>query len=239
MHFVCEPQTSGTIKIESRSKAAAPPIPAAPAIVLAIGLSVLLAGCGASEHEMTVTQSLGDRERRVKVGATSDERFQDRRLPTMASTDDSAPVENPLRWETPEGWTELDATQMRVINLRFGPNGEGECYLTVLPGAGGGVAENINRWAGQMGLEPLTRSELDALPSLEMFGRPAPIADFQGTYGGMGNIEPMEGARMLGAVLADSQMTFFVKMVGPSALVDSERENFDRFCGSLRIVTEG
>ncbi|MEM7146625.1 MAG: hypothetical protein AAF591_15930 [Verrucomicrobiota bacterium] len=209
-------------------------------IASAMGWGGLLTGCGSADREITVKQALGDRERRVKTGATSDERFRDRNLPTMAASDEESGGggENPLRWATPEGWEVLDPTQMRVVNMRFGPEGEGECFLSVLPGAGGGVAGNLNRWAGQMGVDALSAEDLASLPKQTLFGREAPMVDFEGTYAGMGNIEPIEEARMLGTVLADEQMTFFVKMVGPKDLVDAERENFGRFCSSLRIVTE-
>jgi hypothetical protein len=205
------------------------------AMLIVVG--TLMAGCGRGGSEITVTQPLSERERTVKVGATSEERFGGREIPGMESPS-SAKVENPLRWETPEGWTELDSTQMRVVNLRFGPDGEGECYLSILPGAGGGMGGNINRWAGQMGVEPLSPEALAALPKKEIFGREAPFVDFEGIYKGMGNIEPIAEARMLGTVLADEQLTFFVKLVGPAPLVEAEEKNFERFCASLRIVTQ-
>jgi hypothetical protein len=204
---------------------------------LVVVLGGLMAGCDGGGTEITVTQPLSEAERKMKVGATSEERFGGRELPSMKAPE-SAEAENPLRWEVPEGWVEEESTQMRVVNLRFGPEAEGECYLAILPGAGGGVEGNINRWAGQMGLDPLSTEALAALPRQNLFGRKAPFVDFVGTYRGMGNIEPIDPARMLGAVLADEQLTFFVKMVGPAGVVEAERKNFEQFCSSLRIVTQ-
>ena len=43
--------------------------------------------------------------------------------------------------------TFLPATDFRHINFDFGPNREGEAYLTLLPvNGGGGVLDNFNRW---------------------------------------------------------------------------------------------
>src|ERR1700722_13090643 len=51
--------------------------------------------------------------------------------------EEAPPPPPPLfAWTTPDGWQDAgpDSAGMRYINLQFGPKGEGECYLSLLPG---------------------------------------------------------------------------------------------------------
>lgn len=202
-------------------------------------LLVLLAACGrgGEPREITERRVLSERDRTVRLDATAEERFGY----AEASRGPDRPVENPFRWENPGGWEELEPTSMRVANFRFGENGEGECYVTAMPGSGGGTVANLNRWRGQMGLEPWSEEEIAGLPMKTLLGNPAPFADIGGTFTGMGPAgqgeEPKENYRLLGVILSYDMFTLFVKMVGPADLVEKEGEKFDAFCDSLRIVS--
>ncbi|MGY8641006.1 MAG: hypothetical protein ACKVJU_07930 [Verrucomicrobiales bacterium] len=148
------------------------------------------------------------------------------------------PVASPgaprLIWDLPEGWKEVETTQMRDANLRFGENDEGECYLTKLSGGGGGLVANLNRWRGQMGLPDATAEEIEALPKKPLFGTEATYVDLEGDFGGMGG-EAKKGYKMLGLILTAQGGAVFVKMTGPKALVEANSEKFDAFCKSLNV----
>src|SRR6478672_2235222 len=63
----------------------------------------------------------------------------------------------PIKWKTPEGWTEIPPSSMRYASFSA-PADEGskiDISVVTFPGDGGSDADNINRWRGQMGLEPL------------------------------------------------------------------------------------
>lgn len=67
-------------------------------------------------------------------------------------------------WEVPDGWV-LDPTprQMRIATyIADAPSGPIEIAITRFPGDVGGVLANINRWRGQMGLEPVSESGLES-----------------------------------------------------------------------------
>jgi hypothetical protein len=67
-------------------------------------------------------------------------------------------------WEVPEGWV-LDPTprQMRIATyLADAPSGQVEIAITRFPGDVGGVLANINRWRGQMGLGPVSETNLES-----------------------------------------------------------------------------
>jgi hypothetical protein len=202
-------------------------------LVPAFGLS----GCGRGERAITEVRNLPERERRVHLDASSAERFGQ----GGHSHGEAAPATSagsPFRWDMPEGWQEIAPTSMRVANFRFGDDGAGECYLTALPGSGGGAVANINRWRGQMGLEPWTEDDIAALPTTMFLTQDAPFVSVDGVFSGMGSA-PKEGYRLLGTLLSSEQFTLFVKMIGPADVVKKEEENFKLFCSSLRIVSHG
>jgi len=142
-----------------------------------------------------------------------------------------------FEWTQPEGWERLPGGGMRVIDLRPAGDPRAECYLTVLAGDGGGITANVNRWRNQLGLEPQSAAEVDALPTLTLMERPATSVDLRGSYVGMGD-EAREGWALMGAMLVSTQGTLFVKMTGPAELLEAEREAFESFCASLKAADQ-
>jgi hypothetical protein len=148
--------------------------------------------------------------------------------------EDAFPTPEQYRWSKPSGWKELPATQFRKVNFSFGPNGEGECYLS--SSSGGGVVENLNRWRAQMGQPELTAEQVTELPVKTLFGAPGRFIDISGTFTGAGGAEPKSDYRLLGVVYSEGNTTVTVKMTGPAPLVEAEKGNFDTFCASLRLA---
>jgi len=141
-------------------------------------------------------------------------------------------------WDTPDGWTELAPTQLRAANFVVDAESNAECYLTVLPGMGGGLVDNVNRWRNQIGLAPQSTSEIEALPKRPLFGNPATIVELEGAYKGMGD-NAVPGSALLGAILAMPEGMLFVKMTGPADVVSANRAAFDSFCDSLDLDMPG
>ncbi len=140
-----------------------------------------------------------------------------------------------LVYQTPEGWKEIPGSQMRDVNLTFGKEGKGECYLTKLAGAGGGLKANVNRWRKQLGAAPLSEAEISALPKKVLFGQPATLVDVSGDFGGTSGAEGKKNYRLLGLILSNQAGAVFVKMIGPKADVDANAAKFDDFVASLGI----
>ena len=138
-----------------------------------------------------------------------------------------------LRWEAPAGWTKAPDQSMRVVTYTAGEGGSVECYLSVLGAGGGGEAANIDRWRGQMGLKPLEPGELERMETIEVHGRQVRLADFEGTFTGMGT-QKSEDYGLLGVVCELPERTIFVKLTGPAEAVRGERDAFIEFCKSLK-----
>jgi len=184
-------------------------------------LSCLLAACDRVSERMEITQTreISTYEAKPKLNAYPQERFGDERL----------------RWETPNGWSQAERSQMRPVNLTFGPNKEGECYLAMLPGGAGGVLANVNRWRKQMGQPELTEEDITKLPQKTLMGIQGVFVTVDGAYTNVGATEAKPDQRLQGIVASLGEAGLFVKMVGPKALVEANTDAFDQFVASLSL----
>jgi hypothetical protein len=72
--------------------------------------------------------------------------------------------EKPLTWTTPPGWRRRPGSRLRYATLRWGPKDAGlEITVTKLDDKAADVRQNVDRWRGQLGLEPLNDAEFRKL----------------------------------------------------------------------------
>ncbi len=191
-----------------------------PSAPLLLALSLVAASCHKADRvEITET-----RPRHSTEGAEKDK--------IDVPLDSSLPSADGYRWKLPAGWKEGAASQFRQLNFSFGPNGEGECYLSRVQGS---EADNIRRWCKQMAQPELTDEQVSALPLKPFFGTQGIFVDLKGTFSGAGGAAPKPDYRMLGLIREGNDLTVTVKMTGPAALVAENAEKFDAFCASLRL----
>ncbi len=212
-----------------------------PVLSVSLPLALLLVSCGGEDTPGLYERSLSPSEKNFRLVESSMDRF---RYSTKASeettTESGGAAAAALVYDTPAGWTEKPGSLMRDLNFTFGPNGEGECYIARLPGAGGGLAANVNRWRSQMGASALTEEEVAALPTRPLFGQPARFVSVDGTFSpGMGSDQTFPNHRLMGLILASDAGAVFVKMTGPKDLVDQNSAAFDQFVSSLDVNTGG
>ncbi len=224
------------------------------ALVLACVAPLLaLAGCTQpAQQEITEVREPGSVARPAPAKATTEQRLGMSQSGGMAGHggQQEGASEDPLAGITfhhdmPQGWEAVAKTDLRQVNLRMTATPEAECYFTLLPGGGGGLAANLNRWRGQMGLDPLTPEAIDALPKKQIFGQPGTFILIDGTFGGMGNTAPKENYRMYGLMLTHTdpesgrEQGFFLKMTGPQAVLEGQEANFDLIASTLHAVAPG
>ena len=184
-------------------------------------LLVLLSSCEEKkEHVVTETRPVTTRDQAPKLFATSDVRFRDAKP-------------SPVRGVTPDGWLELPATAMRLLNYRLGESGLGEVWVSI---SSGSVQDNVNRWLRQFGAPPVDAAGLAAMREVPIAGAEGVWVEAAGEYAaGMGS-GPKPGYGLAGVVADLGGRILTVKMVGPQAEVEAARPTLEKYIGSLKMA---
>jgi len=174
-------------------------------------LFVLLLACACSRSEVAVYDA--PKEQAPLMAASAAE-----------APESPRPGGLPIAWSVPAGWTERAGSDMRVATL-IPPSGKGQAELSIvqLSGDAGGALANVNRWRGQLGLEPVS----SLAGQTATVGTPAGKTLVVDLTGG-------EGQAMLAAILKDGDARWFFKLAGPVPAVAGLKADFHAFLGSLR-----
>jgi hypothetical protein len=134
-----------------------------------------------------------------------------------------------ITWKTPADWKELPPSAMRAGSFSI-PGAQGksaEVSVIALSGEAGGALANINRWRGQILLEPITLSALPALSkTISLAGRRMQLVDFS---------SEKSHQRVIAAIYTRGDRTWFFKMMGDEATVGRARPAFLKFLESLQF----
>jgi hypothetical protein len=147
--------------------------------------------------------------------------------PAMAAPPASESAQSPLTWKTPDGWTEVPPSEMRLASFKVaGANGkQADVSIVPLPGMAGTDDANVNRWRGQVGLSDASSDELQkSAETVEAGGQPAQLYDIAGATG-----------RILGVIQHRDGMAWFYKMTGDADLVEQQKPAFVEFLKSLKF----
>ncbi|MEK6258287.1 MAG: hypothetical protein AABP62_06665 [Planctomycetota bacterium] len=126
-------------------------------------------------------------------------------------------------FDKPPEWTEVPPKQFQLARFTVG---EGEQTAEIaITRAGGSREANINRWRGQLGLNPLSPEEL------KQAGQPFEVGSKTGEL-----IEiVVEDQALLGVMIPDGDQSLFIKLTGHAALAVKERSRFEAFAKSLKL----
>jgi hypothetical protein len=141
-----------------------------------------------------------------------------------------------LTYKTPAGWTEADPGSVRVASFKVSQDGkQADVSIIPLSGDAGGDAANVNRWRGQVGLEPASEEDLKKLvEAVEVAGQPAELFDMAGKNPGSG-----DAMRVLGVIQHRDGTAWFFKMTGEDALVRSQKPTLIDFLKSVKFEASG
>jgi hypothetical protein len=135
-------------------------------------------------------------------------------------------------WTEPDGWQTEPLSEMRLGSFKVnGPNGRSaDISVTAFPGDAGGLASNVNRWRGQVQQPSLPEADLEkSIQKSDVNGVECYFVDLQTPE------NAAKPSRILGAVIPQSDRTWFVKMTGDPTLLEEQRSKFQDFVRSFRF----
>lgn len=142
--------------------------------------------------------------------------------PDISGTTPAAPR---LTWTVPAGWEEQPPGDVRLASFRVvgGPGRRADVSVVALPGDAGGDLANVNRWRGQVQLDPLPADELSKhAESVDAAGQPAALYDQGG-----------ETDRILAVIQRRNGTSWFYKMTGDAKFVAEQKPVFVEFLKTL------
>jgi len=129
-----------------------------------------------------------------------------------------------LTWTAPAAWIAKAPGQMvkasYTVPAAPGAPAADDASATIssFPGNVGGTFANINRWRGQIGLDPIAEKDLDATTTrIENGALHFTVVDIA---------NDATGARMLAAILSLQNETYFFKMTGPTTTLAAQKQAF-------------
>jgi hypothetical protein len=135
--------------------------------------------------------------------------------------------EQGMRWTLPKGWTETRQGGMRYATLKAPVPGAIDASVVVLSGQAGGELMNVNRWRGQINLDPIDEAALAAART-RIGSKAGELKVYDFTTG-------PTGKRLIAGILEAGGSTWFVKVTGDAAAVTAARNDFLALLGSLRL----
>jgi hypothetical protein len=133
-------------------------------------------------------------------------------------------------WQVPTGWKEVPNAPFLVAKFIITGSENSQAAVNVSV-TGGGLAINVNRWRGQLGLGDLPEGEVSKLltPLEGVAGGKAVLVDMTGTDAKSG-----QKARLVGVILTQPDKTWYYKLMGAEPLVAQEKPAFIKFVQSVK-----
>jgi len=147
-----------------------------------------------------------------------------------ASGADTGAGAHTVTWIAPTTWSAKPLGAMRKGSFSVHSDG-GEADLSIIsfPGDAGGVAENLNRWRGQIQLATLDAAALAASSSTIANGNLRfTVVDYSGTTAS-------GPTRLIGAILPLDNETYFFKLMGPESTVSQNKQAFMDFLKTVQV----
>ena len=136
-----------------------------------------------------------------------------------------------VTWSAPNIWTTkpLGAMRKGSFIVRGSDGAEADLSIISFPGDAGGIAENLNRWRGQIQLPPLDPAALASGSSTTANGSLRfTIVDYTGKSAN-------GSTRLIGAILPLDNETYFFKLIGAESAVGQNKQPFLDFLKTVKV----
>jgi len=137
------------------------------------------------------------------------------------------PPQAEIKFTVPKEWKETPPGTLQIHRFVVGdPKDPVEISIS---SAGGDLTANINRWRGQVGLEPIDeRAMASALSDTKVFDLKAGQIEIIGPPG-----EKQQA--IIGIIAPSGRTNWFIKLKGPVKPALEQKKNFEEFVKSLKM----
>jgi hypothetical protein len=136
-----------------------------------------------------------------------------------------------LNWTTPPDWKQIDPGPM--LSAKFSITGSaGSAEVNILSsGMDSGLAANVNRWRGQLGMPPVAQEDefSKMVSSIDVGSGKAQVVDLIGTDSKTG-----KPTRLVGVIVPQNGQTWFYKLMGDEPVVARQKDAFIQFVQSAK-----
>lgn len=147
------------------------------------------------------------------------------------STGSGQANEASIQLQTPDGWTQLEPTPMALSRYQINSDkGTAVVTVTKLEGIAGGLLSNVNRWRGQVNLEPIGEEDLKKnMLQIKTGGGEGFVVDFDGKS------KDGNQTRIIGIVIPQQTQTWFFKMMGEPDTVGANKDKLIKFAEGAKF----
>jgi len=137
----------------------------------------------------------------------------------------------PMRWQAPEHWIEQTPSGMRVGSFLVNDEEGRSLDISIISlfGQAGGLAANVNRWRGQIGLASQDEEEIEkSITRITINQSVVTIVDIK-------NSSADSPAGIFVAIVPHGDYRYFFKMTGPYDLIEKEKPSFTAFLETVNF----
>jgi hypothetical protein len=134
------------------------------------------------------------------------------------------------KWELPEGWVKQPDKPMRFATFRTSADANAPEVIVSSFGAFGTMLDNINRWRGMVGLEPINDEKQQPVERIKLAGQDGALFDMSGPAK-----DGQPPRRLMIAMVPAGESVWFFRMSGPAEAVETQKSNFDALLKSVKF----
>jgi hypothetical protein len=138
--------------------------------------------------------------------------------PTQEAAPANEPAESSGRWKAPAGWVEQKPGAMQDAKFSVA-DGKAAMTISIFDSSGGELRSNVDRWRGQIGLQPASDAEFaKSATTLDLPEGKATVVDLTG---------PQQ--RLVSVIVARGNRSWYFKLMGDPGAVAAEKNKLIEF----------
>ena len=133
-------------------------------------------------------------------------------------------------WDVPAGWVKQPDKPMRFATFKTSSDASAPEVIVSSFGAFGTMLDNINRWRGMVGLEPVADEKDQSVEKIQIAGQDAALFDLTGPAK-----DGQPAKRLMIAMVPAGQTVWFFRISGPADAVGAQKASFEALLKSVKF----